>query len=391
MVHIPPSASVSTTDAMPAVLTQWADAICAAAQGHQALHIRGGRSKDFLSPPIKAGDTVLDTRGYAGIVAYEPSELVVTARAGTRLDELNAELARCGQCLAFDPPHFGPDATVGGMVAAGLSGPSRASVGSVRDFVLGLHALNGRGEAVEFGGQVMKNVAGYDISRVFAGSWGSLGVITQVSLKVLPVAPADATVCFTLGQAEALAQLARWRARPLPIHASCWVTDTSASDAQPHLYVRLQGAAAAVEAAVHALCADAPGMRVDTAQATRDWLACRDQQLPFFVQPPSSDAALWRVSVAPTSPVLPGAWPTLIEWHGGLRWVWAPLSQGPALRQMAQTSGGHATVFRLPSGLVDTDGRHTTPPAAVLAIQQRLKQAFDPSHVFNPGRWGFGL
>ena len=391
MDHSLATLGMSTPDAMSPALLRWADAILTAGEARRAVIIRGGGSKSFLSPTAHAGSELLDTREYSGIVSYEPSELVVTVKAGTRLVDLEAELARCGQCLAFDPPHFGPDATVGGMVAAGLSGPSRASVGSVRDFVLGLHALNGRGEAVEFGGQVMKNVAGYDVSRVFAGSWGSLGVITQVSLKVMPMAPAEATLCFTLAQPEALAQLARWRARPLPLNASCWVADTSAPDSPTHLYVRLRGAAAAVDAAVPALCADVPGVRVDAEQAARDWPACRDHQLPFFVQPPSPDAALWRLSVAPTTPALPGPWPTLVEWHGGLRWVWAPLSQSQTLHALAQAAGGHACVFRLPHGVVEAQGRHTPPSPAVLTIQQRVKSAFDPFHVFNPGQWGFGL
>ena len=202
----------------------------AAAQG-QPLRLRGGGSKDFLGQSF-AGE-VLDTRAYSGILSHEPSELVITVRAGTPLAELELALSERGQCLAFEPPYFGVGATVGGMVAAGLAGPARASVGSVRDFVLGARLINGQGEDLSFGGQVMKNVAGYDVSRLLAGSLGTLGLITEVSLKVLPVAPAEATLaCAGLTQAQALDLLHRWGAQPLPLNASAWVCDTTANPAR---------------------------------------------------------------------------------------------------------------------------------------------------------------
>ncbi|HRI19216.1 MAG TPA: glycolate oxidase subunit GlcE, partial [Burkholderiaceae bacterium] len=182
------------------------------------LSIRGGGSKEFYGEPAQG--VALDVTELRGISSYEPSELVVSARCGTPLAELEALLAARDQCLPFEPPHFGPGATVGGMVAAGLAGPARAAVGSVRDYVLGATLLNGRGEVVSFGGQVMKNVAGYDVSRLLAGSLGTLGVILEVSLKVLPVAPASATLRFSMDQAQALDQLNRWGGQPLPINAS---------------------------------------------------------------------------------------------------------------------------------------------------------------------------
>ena len=192
------------------------------------LRLRGGGSKDFYGQALN-GD-ILDMSAYAGVISYEPSELVVTVRAGTRLAELETLLAAHGQCLPFEPPHFQlnaarSEATVGGMVAAGLSGPARASAGGVRDFVLGAKLINGRAELLTFGGQVMKNVAGYDVSRLLVGAMGTLGVITEVSLKVLPVAPAEATLVFELPQRQALDQLHRWGAQPLPLNASCWVRD----------------------------------------------------------------------------------------------------------------------------------------------------------------------
>ncbi|NIC40399.1 glycolate oxidase subunit GlcE [Aquabacterium sp. A08] len=372
-------------------VARWADQIRAAAADGTALRLVGGDSKAFYGPPLPADLPRLETREHGGIVAHEPTELVLTARAGTPLAEVEAALAACGQCLAFEPPHFGPDATVGGMVAAGLSGPARASVGAVRDFVLGVQLLNGRGEHLTFGGQVMKNVAGYDVSRLLAGSLGSLGVITEVSLKVLPVAPAEATLCFELAQDAALAQLARWRGHPLPLNASCWVLDDTGGAPRPLLFVRLRGAAAAVEAACTRMLADAPGERQDTAITAADWRACGEQTLPFFAQPPSPAHGLWRLSVAPTTPVLDLPGPTLVEWFGGLRWVWAPVDAGAALRQVAQAAGGHATLFRAPADAPLAAERFTPPAPALRTIQQRLQREFDPAGVFNPGRWGFGL
>ncbi len=397
--------------ALAPALAGWIEQIEQARLEGRRLRIVGAGSKAFLHPPHDPALIELRTSAHRGIVAYEPSELVVTARAGTPLAEIEALLAEQGQYLAFEPPQFGPGATLGGAVAAGLSGPARASVGALRDFVLGVHVLNGRGQYLEFGGQVMKNVAGYDLSRLYAGSLGSLGVLAQVSLKVLPLPPAEATLRFELGQAAALQQLARWRALPLPLNASCWLRDDTAAGAPEHLYVRLRGAVAAVAAACPQMLAEARGERLDAAACAPDWLACREQTLPFFTQPPAADAAdaagsaLWRLSVAPTSPALDAPWPTLIEWHGGLRWVWAPLSQAEPLRAWALSHGGHATLWRSPLVCADADMgpgsgsaaaalaalRFTPPAPALQAIHQRLKAEFDPHGLFNPGQWGWGL
>lgn len=347
-------------------------AIRQAASQRQSLSLRGGGSKAFAAPP-SAGQ-VLDTRALAGIVAYEPTELVVTAWAGTPLAELEAVLADKGQCLPFEPPRFGPDATLGGMVASGLSGPARASVGSARDYVLGTQIVNGRGELLSFGGQVMKNVAGYDISRLMAGSWGTLGLIAQVSLKVLPVAPAEATLRFALPQARAIEQLQRWGGQPLPLNASRWQADT--------LWLRLRGAVAAVDAACTRLLAEVPGEQLDHTTADTDWAACRDQRLPFFTAP-APDLALWRLSVAPHAPALDVAGPQLIEWHGGQRWVWASAAAGAQLMRAAAQAGGHATLWRLPAdGSGNGLPRHTPKPEAVARIEARLKTEFDPHGVF---------
>ena len=357
------------------------------AQSGTPLRIRGGGSKDFYGQDLR-GD-VLDMTAYAGVVSYEPSELVVTVRAGTKLAELESLLAEQGQCLPFEPPHFGPRATVGGMVASGLNGPARASSGAVRDFLLGVVLLNGQGECLTFGGQVMKNVAGYDVSRLMAGAMGTLGVLLEVSLKVLPIAPAEATLRCSLPQQKALDLLNRWGGQPLPLNASCWVHDDSAG--QDRLLVRLRGAVAAVDSACPRMMADVQAaggqaLVMENAQASADWNACREQTLPFFAQAPSPDACLWRLSVPQTTPALDLPFAQLIEWHGGLRWMWAPAVAAVQLRQVAEKAGGHVTLFRR-AAHTPADTPVFTPLSPVQArLQRELKKQFDPAGVFNPGR-----
>ena len=282
------------------------------------------------------------------------------------------------------------------MVASGLAGPARANVGSVRDYVLGLKLINGLGQHLTFGGQVMKNVAGYDVSRLMAGARGTLGLLTEVSLKVLPVAPAEATLCFALDQHEALEHLHRWGGEPLPLNASCWVMDPTpgegliASDpgvAKPSLYVRLRGAIAAVEAACQRMLAEVPGQRMDNAQTAPDWSLCRDQQLPFFTAAPRAGDVLWRISVPQTAPVLRLPGQPLVEWHGGLRWLWAPAAAAAELQATARAAGGSATPF---VNLAATDPTRPANPLgsdspSLHAISQRLKASFDPQGLFNPG------
>jgi glycolate oxidase FAD binding subunit len=369
---------------MDSTLRHLTDRIQAATADRTPLRIRGGGSKDFYGESLQG--ELLDMTALTGITSYEPTELVVTARAGTPLAELEATLAAQGQCLAFEPPHFAPGATVGGMVAAGLSGPARASVGSVRDFVLGATLLNGQGEALTFGGQVIKNVAGYDVSRLMVGALGTLGVLTELSLKVLPVAPAEATLVFELDQARALAQLQRWGGQPLPLNASCWVHDTTAPGQPELLFVRLRGAVAAVESACRKMTQDVPGTRMDNAVARPDWQACRDLRLPFFTAP-APQLCLWRLSLPQTAPALDLPYAQFIEWHGGQRWLWAPLSAQADLRQVAAAAGGNATIFIAPS-IENTRARaRFTPLTPVLQqIHQRLKAEFDPAGIFNRGR-----
>lgn len=381
---------------MQAQLNTLIDAVRQAGVDGRVLRLRGSGSKDFWGQSLTG--QVLDTRAYRGIVSYEPSELVVTVRCGTPLAELDAALAEQGQCLAFEPPHFGPGATVGGMVAAGLSGPARATAGAVRDFILGARFINGLGEHLTFGGQVMKNVAGYDVSRLLAGSWGTLGLITEVSLKVLPVPPAEATLmCAGLAQGAALGLLHRWGAQPLPLNASAWVRDDTAQPVADYLFVRLRGAVAAVQSALHTLSADAQALgaqvqQMDNAEAAQDWQASGEQTLQFFT-PPSADACLWRLSLPQTAPVLdlPGLdHPAqYIEWQGAQRWLWAPASAAVALRELAQSVGGHATLFRASAAHAEVDkavGVNTPLEAVQQRIQKQLQQQMDPKGVFATGR-----
>ena len=381
---------------MDAPLQHITDRIHAALADGSALRIRGGGSKDFYGQSLHGA--LLDVGALRGIVSYEPSELVVTVRAGTPLAELEAALAEQDQCLAFEPPGFAlsaaanSSATCGGMVAAGLSGPARASAGAVRDFVLGATLLNGRGELLTFGGQVIKNVAGYDISRLMVGAMGTLGLLTEISLKILPRARSEVTLmCAGLHQQTALDLLNRWGGQPVPLNASCWVLDTSESPPCEYLFVRLRGAVAAVQAACPRLIADVQraggeASRMDNAQAGPDWNACRDQRLPFF-SPPAPELGLWRLSVPQIAPALALPYAQCIEWHGGQRWLWAPLSAQTLLRQAAHAVGGSATLFRAPrAARLGTSARFHPLAPALERIHQRLKAEFDPAGIFNRGR-----
>ncbi|MDR2851562.1 MAG: glycolate oxidase subunit GlcE [Burkholderiaceae bacterium] len=395
-VDTPVAVSVSASDpAVPIALRGFAERIREAAAQGQPLCIRGHGSKDFLGSPPRGA--VLDTRPLCGIVSYEPSELVITALAGTPLAELEAALAEKGQCLPFEPPRFADPAdagqralnqrplhqgTVGGMVAAGLAGPARASAGSVRDYILGALLINGRAQVLRFGGQVMKNVAGYDVSRVLAGSLGVLGLIAEVSLKVLSHAPAQATLSFACDQAEALRQLNHWGAQPLPLSASTWHQGT--------LHLRLRGAVAAVEAACHTLSGlgGLDGTRVDAAAAESFWKGCRDQCLPFFER--ASGLDLWRLSVPQTAAPLALDAPPLIEWHGAQRWYRLPAGQAQRVRAAARAAGGHATLFAA-AERADATPRFDALAPPLERIHRALKCEFDPQGIFNPGRFYAGF
>jgi glycolate oxidase FAD binding subunit len=327
------------------------------------LRIRGGGTKDWYGQSFEG--EILDTRGHTGIVDYEPTELVITARCGTPLAEIEAVLAEQNQMLAFEPPHFGDCATFGGAIAAGLSGPRRAHSGALRDFVLGAELLDGKGELLRFGGQVMKNVAGYDVSRLLAGSLGTLGLITQASVKVLPRPFAETTLRFEIGEIDAIRKLNEWGGQPLPISASCWHAGV--------LALRLSGAQAAVDAAVKSL-----GGQV-MPDCTGFWASLREQRHAFF----AGDMPLWRLSLPSTTGAVVLNGEQLIEWGGAQRWLRAQSADAETIRRTVSAAGGHATLFR---GGDKSVGVFQPLAPAVARIHERLKASFDPAHIFNPGR-----
>lgn len=352
------------------MIEHWRQQIAEAISSGETLQILGGGSKLFYGQtPV---GSVLDTRDYGGIVDYQPSELVVTARAGTPLAELEQTLAAQRQMLPFEPPHFGP-ATIGGCIAAGLSGPRRMRSGGLRDFVLGAELLDGQGRQLSFGGQVMKNVAGYDVSRALAGSLGILGVITQVSLKVLPMPEQEQTCELACGEEEALSLLRHWASLPLPVSATAWQEDK--------LRVRLSGVSTAVAAAARELGGEA--LPAETAH--RYWRKLREQQLPFFEDP---EVPLWRIALPASAGRLPDIQGSqldnhaLLEWNGNQRWC---RSQAPAreVRERVSALGGQATLFR---GGDKSTGVFTPLTPTLLTLHQRLKKVFDPHAVFNRGR-----
>ena len=354
---------------MQAIVEQFRQQILAASAAGNPLRLRGGGTKDWYGQQLTG--EVLDTRAYAGIIDYEPTELVITARCGTPLVEIEAALAARNQMLAFEPPHFGPGATVGGVVASALSGPRRASAGALRDFVLGAVLMDGHGERLAFGGQVMKNVAGYDVSRLLAGSLGTLGLILEVSLKVLPLPLREATLRVACAEIAALRMLNEWAGKPLPISASCWHDGV--------LTVRLSGAEAAVSAALQSLGGEV--LAHDDAAAF--WLAVREQTHAFF----AGAGSLWRLSLPPHASAMILKGRQLIEWGGAQRWLKldgdADAAGSAQIRQAVAAAGGHATLFR--GGDKAVGVFHPLAPA-IATIHQRLRQAFDPAGIFNPHR-----
>jgi FAD/FMN-containing dehydrogenase len=358
-------------DEQDPALKRLIDRVNAARSGQTALDIRGGGTKSFYGGAPQ-GDG-LDVTELAGISSYDPSELVMTARTGTPLADLEAELGAQGQCLPFEPPRFAPGGTVGGMVAAGLAGPARASAGAARDYVLGVTLLNGRGEVLNFGGQVMKNVAGYDVSRLMAGSLGVLGVICEVSLKVLSLPQATSTSCFDWDEASALQRLASWSRQPLALSASAWY--------EGRLYVRLAGARAAVRAAREQL-----GGSPLTAEAAAEWWrSVRDHSHDFFALSAADlqrGECLWRMSVPAITAPLPVPGRRFIEWGGAQRWYRSG-ALPDEVRAAAVRNGGHATLIR---GADKSAGVFTPVSEPLMRIHRALKLAFDPQRIFNPGR-----
>ncbi|MFZ5619412.1 MAG: glycolate oxidase subunit GlcE [Pseudomonadota bacterium] len=337
------------------------DRIRAAAAQSTPLVVRGGGSKDFLGRHTEG--EVLDASALRGIVRYEPTELVITARAGTPLAEVEAALAERGQMLGFEPPHFGPAATLGGTIACGLSGPARPFRGAARDFVLGVKIVNGGGEILRFGGEVMKNVAGYDVSRLMCGAYGTLGALLEISLKVLPRPAAEAFLVLDLDDEDARGRMTGWQREPLPLAGLCYDGD--------RLHVRLSGAEQAVAAARRRV-----GGESDPAGADF-WNRLREQRGGFF----AGNGELWRLSVPPTTGALPLDGKQLVDWGGALRWV-KTTAPADTLFAAAAAAGGHAMRFRGAQ-----DGAVFQPlPAPLLALHRRLRQAFDPHGILNRGR-----
>jgi glycolate oxidase FAD binding subunit len=330
------------------------------------LRVRGSGTKDFYAEDL-VGE-VLEISGHRGIVDYEPTELVITARAGTPLSEIETLLAAQGQFLAFEPPAFGADPTLGGIIAAGLSGPRRMQAGAVRDFVLGAKLLNAEAQELRFGGQVMKNVAGFDVSRLLCGSLGILGVITEVSLKVLPRPRCEETLRLTLSAADAIDVFNRLGSLPLPISAAAWVDGSG--------WVRLSGAPSAIKAARERIGGDL----VDAATAGSFWDRLRHFELPVLQAP-----ALWRVSVPSAAPPLRLSAPVLVDWGGAVRWYVD--EAGKDVRAIVAAAGGTALRWRGAT----TESRFHPLSSAVARIHRRLKERFDPRGIFNRGRLLRGL
>jgi glycolate oxidase FAD binding subunit len=343
------------------IVEQVNDAIAA----KRALSIRGGGSKSFFGA-TQSGE-LLDVRAHSGVIDYEPRELVLSVRAGTPLTEIEAALAAENQMLPFEPPHFGGGATIGGTVATGLSGPRRPYAGAARDFLLGARILSGKGEDLSFGGRVIKNVAGYDVSRLMCGAHGTLGVLLDLSFKVLPKPADEVTLAFECDEATAIARFNEWAGKPLPLSACAW----SGGQAR----VRLSGAKAGVRAARAKLGGEL------LADGAAYWLGLRDHRHAFFASA-ANGTALWRLSLPSTTPPLKCDVPQLIEWGGALRWMIGS-QDAVALRSQIGAAGGHATLFR--GG--DKSAGVFHPLDAVLArIHRNLKNAFDPDGILNPGR-----
>ena len=326
---------------------------------HEQLSIRGGGSKAFYAGPHQG--QALEVATHEGILDYDPGELVLTCRAGTRLANLKSRLAENGQHLPFEPPAFGETATVGGTVACGFSGPGRPWAGSLRDYLLGVKTVNGHGKCLRFGGQVMKNVAGYDVSRLMAGSLGTLGVILEVSFKVLPKPASELTLTFDCGQAEAIDRVAVWSGQPLPLSAAAW-------DAG-QLSVRLSGAKSETAAAAEAM---------GTGEAAHDpeyWRALREHELQFF----KTDAPLWRLSLPANAEPIDLDGDLLLDWGGAQRWYTGPES-AEDVRSAARDARGHATLFR---GDIASIERFQPTPAPLQALNDRVRRAFDPLGLFN--------
>ena len=362
-----------------------------AANNKTSLSIEGGGTKAWYGNPNS--NAKLNTRTYSGILEYQPEELVITACAGTPLKEIEAALKEKNQVLAFEPPHFGEHATFGGAIAAGLAGPGRISVGNFRDFVLGARILDGKGQDLSFGGKVMKNVAGYDVSRLLPGSMGTLSLLLEASVKVLPKPAATATLRCQISQEKALKVLNEWAGQPLPLSASCWIGNGKDTDGE--LTIRLAGAAAAVKAAIPLMSSLVLAKEIDPTTAEVFWNDLREQKLLPFTNL-GADQTLYRLALpAACGPLtVPNSEDNLVlEWHGQQRWIKANGDEATfaAIKLLATNHGGHATRFKQGSNVDPSFERFTllseqAHSKALEAVQARLRLAFDPASVFATKR-----
>ena len=344
------------------MIENWQSQIKAAAAKSAKLAIRGSGSKAFCS--LAATGDVIDTREHTGIVEYEPNELVIVVRCGTRIADVEKTMADAGQMLAFEPPYFGESATIGGMVASALSGPRRPYAGALRDFVLGCKVLDGKGDHLNFGGKVMKNVAGFDVSRLLTGSFGTLGVITEVAFKCLPLPKAQQTLVFELDAQTSIERMNRWYSEANPITATTWVGGK--------LYVRLAGAEPAVKSAATNLGGE------PLANDTEWWRDWREQKHAFF----AGSLPLIRVackSTAPWGDLASDTEKQAIDWGGAQRWVCNLPTALLNIREWARAQGGHATAFR---GAATDDQRSQVLQPALVDVQAKIKAGFDPYNVF---------
>jgi len=340
---------------------QLIDQVKSAKTNNTTLKIVGGNSKAFLQA-CKAPDS-LEMTSHAGVVNYEPTELVLTARTGTPIVEIEKLLADNGQYLSFEPPHFTENTTIGGVVASGMGGPRRPWGGAPRDVLLGCRLLTGTGDVMRFGGEVMKNVAGYDVSRLMAGAQGSLGVILEVSLKVLPAPSKTITLTQTLSESEAQQKMRELAARPMPLSGACYFNG--------QLYIRLSGA----HASVNAWSKKIGGERL--AENNTFWERLRDHKLDFFDRP----SPVWRISLPPAAPAIACAESSLIDWAGGQRWIISNVAS-EEIKNEAQALKGHAKQFY---GNASPEPWAMSSQPALAPIHKRLKETFDPKRIFNPG------
>jgi len=347
---------------MPDISLELQQKVQQACSQKQAVAIHGNHTKAFLGNACQAEP--LDVSGHQGILHYEPTELVITARAGTLLSDIVKTLADNGQMLAFEPPSYAANATLGGTLACNLSGPRRPYCGAARDYMLGCRIINGQGQILSFGGEVMKNVAGYDVSRLMTGAFGTLGILLEVSLKVLPKPAAEWTFKQDINLQQAMQNLTLWRRQPLPITATCHDTE--------YLYYRLSGTEGSITQAHHKMGGE------QIKEGDHFWERIKEHRHAFF----DTQSPLWRLSVPATANLADLKGKTLLEWGGAQRWLVSQMTP-EKLRQTVSAAGGHATLYR---GMPEYQQRLHPLDAALQALHKRIKQAFDPDCLLNPGR-----